>query len=134
MLVLCGGIYVAITASRETLSMHHAVLDQIDRALQEGDSSRAQHAIQTYRQTYKTTHSFKSAVWTTHWELARQPFLIRLTGRRTFLIRHPELVSCDVNGRGMTIEDEQGSHMFEMSLVEVMERTESPASSQGNGS
>ncbi len=63
-----------------------------------------------------------------------QPSLIRLTGGRTFLIRHPELVSCDVNGRGMTIEDEQGSHMVEMLLVEVMERTESPSSSQGNGS
>jgi hypothetical protein len=63
-----------------------------------------------------------------------QPFLIRLTGGHTFLIRHPELVSCDVNGRGMTIEDEQGSHMVEMLLVEVMERTESPSSSQGNGS
>ncbi len=72
MLVLCGGIYVSITASREMLSMHHVVLDQIDRALQEGDSSHARHAIETYRQTYKTTHSFNSAVWTTHWELARQ--------------------------------------------------------------
>jgi hypothetical protein len=40
-----------------------------------------------------------------------------------FTVRHPELVSCDVHGRGMTIEDEQGSHLVEMLLIEGMETT-----------
>jgi hypothetical protein len=63
-----------------------------------------------------------------------QPFLVSLTGGRDFVVRHPELVSCDVNGRGMTIENEQGSHQVEMLLVEVMESADSPTSNQGNGS
>jgi hypothetical protein len=50
-----------------------------------------------------------------------QPFVVRLTGGRVFTVRHPELVACDVQGRGMTIEDEQGSHPVEMLLIEVME-------------
>jgi hypothetical protein len=56
-----------------------------------------------------------------------EPFFVRLTGGRDFVVRHPELVSCGVNSRGMTIEDEDGSHQVEMLLVEVIEPTTSPA-------
>ncbi len=61
------------------------------------------------------------------------PFVIRLTGGRVFTVAHPELASCDVQGRGMTIEDDQGSHLVEMLLVEVMEPATSPAEQAGNG-
>jgi len=69
MLVLCGGIYVVIRADEDLLTMHAIVLNQIDGALQEGDVSRAHHALDLYRQTYETTGSFENAVWQTHREL-----------------------------------------------------------------
>jgi hypothetical protein len=62
-----------------------------------------------------------------------EPFLVRLTGGRDFTVRHPELASCDIHGRGMTIEDEEGSHLVEMLLVEVMEPAARPAEPSGNG-
>jgi hypothetical protein len=62
-----------------------------------------------------------------------QPFLVRLAGGRSFGVRHPELVACSVNGREMTVYDEQGTHLVEMLLVEVMERVESTPSGEANG-
>jgi hypothetical protein len=62
-----------------------------------------------------------------------RPFRIALTGGREFLVRHPENVSCDVRGSGMTIEDQEGAHLVEMLLVEVMEPLTSPAGPDGNG-
>src|SRR5205085_667913 len=50
-----------------------------------------------------------------------RPFLVRVAGGRTFTIRHPELVSCSFNGREMVIHDEEGMHLVEMLLVEVLE-------------
>jgi hypothetical protein len=61
-------------------------------------------------------------------------FFVRLTGVSDFTVRHPKLVSCDINGRGMTIADEQGSHLVEMLLVAVMEPTTSPAKPLPEGS
>lgn len=62
-----------------------------------------------------------------------QPFFVRLTGGRVFTVRHPELASCDVHGRDMTIEDDEGSHLVEMLLVEVMEPATSQTEQGGNG-
>jgi hypothetical protein len=61
-----------------------------------------------------------------------QPFLVRLAGGRSFEVRHPELVACSVNGREMTVYDEQGTHLVEMLMVEVMEHVESTPSGEAN--
>jgi len=58
-----------------------------------------------------------------------RPFAVRLAGGRAFTVRHPELVACSVNGREMTVYDDQGLHPVEMLLVEVME----PVTSDGDG-
>jgi len=46
-----------------------------------------------------------------------RPFLVKLADRRSFLVRHPELVSCSLNGREMFLHDEEGVHLIEMLLV-----------------
>jgi len=58
-----------------------------------------------------------------------RPFAVKLAGGRSFTVRHPELVACSVNGREMTVYDDQGAHLVEMLLVEVME----PVASDGDG-
>jgi hypothetical protein len=50
-----------------------------------------------------------------------RPFLVKLAGGRSFTVRHPENVACSVNGREMTVYDDQGVHLVEMLLVEVLE-------------
>ncbi len=50
-----------------------------------------------------------------------RPFVIRLTGGRSFNVRHPENAACDLRGRELTVFDEEGMHLVEMLLVEVME-------------
>jgi hypothetical protein len=62
------------------------------------------------------------------------PFVIKLASGNSFTVRHPELASCNVNGRSMWVHDDDGTHLVEMLLVEVMEPAASPASNQGNGS
>ncbi len=62
-----------------------------------------------------------------------RPFLIQLAGGRSFAVQHPELVACSVNGREMTVYDDDGVHLVEMLLVEVMERTEAAQPARGNG-
>ena len=51
------------------------------------------------------------------------------------VVRHPENASCDPKGRAMAIFDDDGTHLLEMLLVEVMEPVKSPAQSgtEGNG-
>lgn len=65
-----------------------------------------------------------------------QPFMVRMNGGRSFTVKHPENAACDPRGRAMTVYDEQGSHLIEMLLVEVMEPVTSPAGpgTEGNGS
>ena len=37
-----------------------------------------------------------------------RPFLVKLADGRSFLVRHPELVSCSLNGREMFLNHERG--------------------------
>jgi hypothetical protein len=65
-----------------------------------------------------------------------RPFTIRTNAGKTFTVRHPELVSCDIRGREMVIHDEEGMHLVEMLLVEeiapVNAETDQPTA-QKNG-
>jgi hypothetical protein len=49
-----------------------------------------------------------------------RPYFIRMTDGQSFEIRHPELVSCSVNGREMQINTEVGLVLAEMLLVVSM--------------
>jgi hypothetical protein len=62
-----------------------------------------------------------------------RPFLVKLAGGRTFEVRHPENIACDLLGRGMTIYDEQGMHLLEMLLVELIEPVMEPAKPKTEG-
>ena len=46
-----------------------------------------------------------------------RPFLVKLADGRSFLVRHPELESCSLNGREMFLNDEEGLHLIEMLMV-----------------
>ena len=44
-----------------------------------------------------------------------RPFLVKLADGRSFVVRHPELVSCSLNERpGDVPQDEAGVHLIEM--------------------
>jgi hypothetical protein len=58
-------------------------------------------------------------------------FHVRMTGGRTFEVRHPENISCDWKGRNLVIHDKDGMHFVEMLLVEVMEPVEPPPPEPG---
>ena len=62
-----------------------------------------------------------------------QPFLVRMTGGRTFTIEHPENAACDHRGRNLVILDKQGMHLVEMLLVEVMEPVREPPAAPSTG-
>jgi len=51
-----------------------------------------------------------------------QPFLIKLASGQSFTVRHPENASCDPRGRSLVVQDDDGLHLVEMLLVEVMEQ------------
>ena len=55
------------------------------------------------------------------------PFVIKLASGAAFTVSHPELASCNVSGRSLWVHDDDGTHLVEMLLVEVMEPTTSPA-------
>jgi hypothetical protein len=61
-----------------------------------------------------------------------QPFLIKMASGERFMVRHPENAACDDRGRSLTVYDD-GLHLVEMPLVEVMEPAASPAQSGGPG-
>ncbi len=64
------------------------------------------------------------------------PFLVKLAGGQSFTVKHPENASCDPRGRSMVVQDEEGIHLLEMLLVEVMEPVKSAghsATGGGNG-
>jgi hypothetical protein len=63
------------------------------------------------------------------------PFVVKLASGQTFTVKHPENASCDPSGRSMVVQDEEGMHLLEMLLVEVMEPLKSTArpSTEGNG-
>jgi len=46
-----------------------------------------------------------------------RPFLVKFADGRSFLVRHPELVSCSLNGRELVVHADQGMHLIEMLIV-----------------
>ncbi len=51
-----------------------------------------------------------------------KPFVIKLASGTVFEVRHPENVACSVNGEEMTVYDDEGMHLVDMMLVEILER------------
>jgi hypothetical protein len=67
-----------------------------------------------------------------------RPFRITLGSGRTFTVRHPELASCSINGREMVVHDDDGMHLLEMLMVEILDDANEPARNEasppkGNG-
>ena len=63
------------------------------------------------------------------------PFLVKLGSGQSYVVKHPENASCDPRGRSMVVQDEDGIHLLEMVLIEVMEPAKSPGqtTTEGNG-
>lgn len=62
MLVLFIGIYVVVQSAGMQSAMYHIGLQQIDRAVQQGDLVRARRAIWIYDETLTQTGSPKAAI------------------------------------------------------------------------
>ena len=67
-----------------------------------------------------------------------RPFRLTLGRDRTFTVRHPELAACSTNGREMVVYDDDGMHLLEMLMVEILEDAPEPARNEtpppeGNG-
>jgi hypothetical protein len=63
-----------------------------------------------------------------------RPFAVRLNSGRSFEIRHPENISCSLDGREIVIHDTEGMHLIEAMHAEVLEPIEKPAkTTEGNG-
>jgi len=60
-------------------------------------------------------------------------FTVKLAGGRSFTVKHPENVACSTNGREMAVFDDEGMHLVEMLLVEVIEPVASPTQSKTDG-
>jgi len=50
-----------------------------------------------------------------------KPLAINTAGGKTFVVRHPENVSCSVDGRELVVHDENGMHLVDMQLIDVFE-------------
>ena len=63
------------------------------------------------------------------------PFLVKLASGQSFTVKHPENASCDPRGRSMVVQDDEGMHLLEMLLVEVMKplKTSAKSPTEGNG-
>jgi hypothetical protein len=64
-----------------------------------------------------------------------RPFTVGLVGGRTFIVRHPENAAVSVDGREMTIYDDDGAHYVESLMIDIIETAPLPAESGpgGNG-
>jgi hypothetical protein len=62
-----------------------------------------------------------------------QPFLIKLASGESFTVRHPENVSWHAKGPELAVHDDDGFHLVEMLLVEVLEPVKPAADAGGNG-
>lgn len=64
-----------------------------------------------------------------------RPFTVKLAGGRVFTVQHPELISCSVDNRGMVVHDDDGMHLVEMLMVEMIEAVPQTATpkAEGNG-
>lgn len=56
-----------------------------------------------------------------------QPFAVNFAAGRSFTVRHPESLSCSVNGQEMVVHDDHGTHFIEMLIVEVIEPVQPPS-------
>jgi hypothetical protein len=62
-------------------------------------------------------------------------FTVKLVGGRVFTVKHPENIACSVDDREMTVYDDDGVHLVEMLLVEVIVPVTSPTqTNEGNRS
>jgi hypothetical protein len=63
------------------------------------------------------------------------PFLVKLASGQSYTVKHPENASCDPRGGWTVVQDEEGIHLLEMLLVEVIEPVKSAGHSAtgGNG-
>jgi hypothetical protein len=50
-----------------------------------------------------------------------KPLAVSTAGGKTLIVRHPENVSCSVDGRELVVHDENGMHLVDMELVDVLE-------------
>ena len=64
-----------------------------------------------------------------------RPFTVKLVGGRVFTVKHPEFISCSADDREMVVHDDDGMHLVEMLLVEVIEAVPQPTTpkTEGNG-
>lgn len=64
-----------------------------------------------------------------------RPFRVGLVGGRSFTVKHPENAAASLDGREMTIYDDDGAHHVEMLMVDIIEPVTTPAQSgpAGNG-
>jgi hypothetical protein len=63
-----------------------------------------------------------------------RPFTVGLVGGRSFTVKHPEYAAVSVDGREMTLYDEDGAHYIEALMIDVIETLAAAQSgSQGNG-
>jgi hypothetical protein len=63
-----------------------------------------------------------------------RPFRIGLVGGRSFTVRHPENAAASIDGREMTVYDEDGPHHIEMLMVDIVEPVPLPtAGPHGDG-
>jgi hypothetical protein len=63
-----------------------------------------------------------------------RPFLVKLADGRHFEVRDPENVPRSVDGREMTVYDDDGMHLLEMLRVVELTPTERPVSAKRKAS
>jgi hypothetical protein len=50
-----------------------------------------------------------------------RPFTVKLVGGRAFTVRHPENISCSLDGREIVIHDEEGMHLIDAPMAALVE-------------
>jgi hypothetical protein len=56
-----------------------------------------------------------------------RPFTVRLADGRSFVVRNPENVGCDIKGREMSLYDNDGWHRIDMRHIVGFETVEPAA-------
>jgi len=54
-----------------------------------------------------------------------KPFVVSMASGKTLTVRHPENVSCSVDGLEMVVHDENGMHFVDTRLVDMMDAAQS---------
>jgi hypothetical protein len=50
-----------------------------------------------------------------------RPLAVNTAGGKTFVVRHPENISCSIDGRELVVHNDNGMHLVDMALVDVFE-------------